>query len=96
MQIESIVCPEHIEEKIESKHRVTCNEARQVFFQRPRFRFAEKGYTEGNDLYIVFGQTFGGRYLTVFFIYRTYAVSHTGKGLQAPCPSRSGVILRKS
>jgi uncharacterized DUF497 family protein len=33
-------------------------------------RFAEKGYTEGNDVYAAFGQTFGGRYLAIFFVYK--------------------------
>jgi uncharacterized protein len=70
MQIESIVCPDHIEEKLESKHNVTCHEARQVLFNKPRFRFAEKGHTEGEDVYAAFEQTFGGRYLSVFFIYK--------------------------
>jgi uncharacterized DUF497 family protein len=30
----------------------------------------EKGYTEGEDVYAAFGQTFGGRYLSVFFVYK--------------------------
>ncbi len=30
----------------------------------------EKGYTEGNDVYVAFGQTFGGRYLAVYFVYK--------------------------
>jgi uncharacterized DUF497 family protein len=70
MQIDSIVCPEHIEEKLTSKHGVTCREARQVLLNEPRIRFAEKGHTEGDDVYAAFGQTFGGRYLAVFFIYK--------------------------
>ena len=70
MQIESIICPEHIEEKLESKHNVTCREARQLLFNEPRIRFAEKGHTEGQDVYVAFGQTLGGRYLSVFFIYK--------------------------
>ncbi len=44
MQIEFILCPEHIEDKIESKHGVTCREARQTLLNQPRIRFAEKGY----------------------------------------------------
>ena len=70
MQIEFIVCPEYIEEKLETKHNVTCREARHIFFNQPRFRFAEKGHTEGEDVYAAFGQTLGGRYLSVFFIYK--------------------------
>jgi len=70
MQIDYIVCPELIEVKLEVKHNVTVLEARQVLMSRPRFRFAEKGFTDGEDVYVAFGQTFGGRYLSVFFIYK--------------------------
>lgn len=70
MRIEFISCPEHIQEKIATKHGVTCLEARQVLLSRPRVRFAEQGYTEGEDVYAAFGQTSGGRYLAVFFIYK--------------------------
>jgi len=37
---------------------------------QPRIRFAEKGNTPGDDVYAAFGQTFGGRYLVVFFVYK--------------------------
>jgi len=73
MQIDYIVCPENIEGKLESKHHVTVQEARQVLLSKPRIRFAEKGYTEGEDVYGAFGQTFGGRYLAVFFVYKPTA-----------------------
>lgn len=70
MQINYIVCPKTIEDKLESKYHVTVREARQVLLSKPRIRFAEKGYTKGNDVYVAFGQTVGGRYLSVFFIYK--------------------------
>jgi uncharacterized DUF497 family protein len=70
MQIESILCPEHIEAKLEAKHGVTYREARQALLGRSRIRFAEKGRTEGEDVHACFGQTLGGRYLAVFFIYK--------------------------
>ena len=70
MHIESIVCSERIEEKLEVKHGVLLREVRQVFLNRPRIRFAEDGHTEGEDVYAAFGQTFGGRYLSIFFIYK--------------------------
>ena len=70
MQIENIVCSERTEAKLESKHHVTIREARQIFFSEPRIRFAEKGHTAGEDIYGAFGQTLGGRYLSVFFIYK--------------------------
>lgn len=70
MQIESILCAEHIEAKLEAKHGVTYREARQALLGRSRIRFAEKGRTEGADVYACFGQTLGDRYLAVFFIYK--------------------------
>ena len=70
MQIERIVCSKRTEAKLESKHHVTFREARQIFFSEPRIRFAEKRHTVGEDVYAAFGQTLGGRYLSVFFIYK--------------------------
>lgn len=70
MRIEAIICPEEIEVKIETKHDVRCRETRQVLMNSPRVRFAEKGHTPGHNVYAAFGQTFGGRYLSVFFIYK--------------------------
>ena len=55
MQIDYIVCPDYIENKLESKHHVTVREARQVLLSKPRIRFAEKGHIEGNNVYGGFG-----------------------------------------
>ena len=57
MHIAHIVCPEAIEEKLATKHGVAVREDRQVLLATPRIRFAEKGYTAGNDVYAAFGQT---------------------------------------
>jgi uncharacterized protein len=70
MHIDRVVCPETIEEKLEVKHHVTMREVRQVLDANPRIRFAEKGNVEGDDVYVAFGQTFGGRYLSIFFVYK--------------------------
>ena len=70
MRIDYVVCPANIADKIESKHDVTVREARQALLSNPRIRFAEKGYTEGDDVYVAFGRTFGGRYLAVFFVHK--------------------------
>lgn len=69
MQIDFIVCPDDIEEKLAKKHQVNLREVRQTLLNNPRIRFAEKGYTEGEDVYAAFGQTFGGRYLSIFFVF---------------------------
>ncbi len=70
MRIDCIVCPESIKDKLESKHNVTIREAREVLLHNPRIRFAEKGRKKGHDVYAAFGQTFAGRYLAVFFVYK--------------------------
>jgi len=70
IHIEHIVCPEAIEDKLATKHGVTVREARQVLLSRPRIRFAEKGNIPGDDVYAAFGQTYGGRYLAVFFVFK--------------------------
>jgi len=61
---------EEIVEKLERKHRVSVEEVTQVFLHRPRFFFKERGRVEGEHLYNALGRTDGGRYLSVFFIYK--------------------------
>ena len=75
MDIDYIVCPADIEDKLESKHHVTVAQARQVLLNNPRIRFGEKGHTPGQDVYAAFGQTFGGRYLAVFFVHKPDAAT---------------------
>ena len=58
----------NIIEKIWIKHHVEQSEAEEVFFNKPQIRFVESGYRSGEDVYLVAGQTDGGRYLVVFFI----------------------------
>ncbi|MEW5827398.1 MAG: BrnT family toxin [Chloroflexota bacterium] len=70
MRIDFIVCPDEILDKLSRKHNVTEHEARQVLLNMPRIRFAENGFVDGDDVYVAFGQTFGGRYLSVFFVYK--------------------------
>lgn len=70
MNIEYIVCPGAIQDKLETKHRVTVPEAREVLLSHPRIRFAEKGYVEGEDVYAAFGQTLSDRNVAVFFVYK--------------------------
>ncbi|MDH5683694.1 MAG: BrnT family toxin [candidate division WOR-3 bacterium] len=57
-------------EKLEQKHRVKQHEVREVLTSRPRFRFVEKGFQRGEDVYSALGRTASGRYLIVFFVYK--------------------------
>lgn len=70
MRIDFVICPASIEDKLISKHHATALEARQALLNSPSIRFAEQGYVEGEDVYAAFSQTLGGRYLSVFFVYK--------------------------
>ena len=59
-----------IVEKLEAKHHVSQDEVEEVFFNSPKYRFVESGYTAGEDVYSAAGQTDSGRYLIVFFIHK--------------------------
>jgi len=59
-----------IVEKLYSKHNVTTVEVREIFENRPRFRFVEKGHRPDENVYFASGQTDEGRYLIVFFVYK--------------------------
>ncbi len=71
MNIEAVFIPHDIEEKLWDKHRVAKEEVEQVFELQPRFRFTEKGHIHGEHLYRAIGKTGSGRYLVVFFIYKS-------------------------
>jgi hypothetical protein len=62
-------------EKLERKHNVRELEVQQIFANEPYFRFSERGRYEGEDVYVAFGQTDGGRYLVVFFIHKLTRVA---------------------
>lgn len=51
MNVESVIIPQNIEDKLETKHNVTRREVEQVFNSQPRFRFAEKGHVRGEHLF---------------------------------------------
>lgn len=57
--------------KIEVKHGVYQNEVREALFSTPRIRRIGKGKSQRNEhLYVAYGQTEDGRYLTIFFIHK--------------------------
>jgi len=70
MYIEDIIWLDPVIDKIESKHRVIPEEVEEVFYNGPRYRKAQKGKYEGEDLYYAYGQTDNGRYLVVVFVYK--------------------------
>lgn len=70
MHIDDFVWLTEIANKVATKHRVTPDEAEEIFFNSPRYRFVESGHRAGEDVYSAGGQTDAGRYLIVFFIYK--------------------------
>ena len=70
MYIDDFIWLPEISEKLAAKHRVLQDEAEEVFFNEPRYRFIEKGYRPGEDVYSASGRTDAGRYLIVFFIHK--------------------------
>ena len=70
MKITDIVWLGDIVEKLWVKHHVSVNEVVEVLEAKPQFRFVEKGYREGEDVYAALGKTLAGRYLIIFFVYK--------------------------
>ncbi len=70
MFIDDFIWLPDIIEKLLIKHHVTQNEVEEIFFNRPQFRFVEKGNRTGEDVYLVAGQSDAGQYLVVFFIHK--------------------------
>jgi uncharacterized DUF497 family protein len=71
MYIDGFIWLPDIVEKLAVKHHVMQDEVEEIFFSRPLFRFVEYGHSEGEDVYSAQGRTDAGRYLIVFFIYKT-------------------------
>jgi len=70
MRINGIIWLRDVIDKLVFKHRVDQEEVEEVFENRPRFRFLEKGERRGEDVYVALGQSNAGRYLAVMFIYK--------------------------
>lgn len=71
MKIEGIIWLDVLIEKLIRKHNVQQNEVREVLFNKPHFRFVEKGHRNGENVYTAMGQANSGRYRIVFFVYKT-------------------------
>ncbi|MGH9897987.1 MAG: BrnT family toxin [Pyrinomonadaceae bacterium] len=71
MHIDDFIWLPDVLDKLAIKHHVTQDEVEEIFFNRPKYRFIESGYRPGEDVYVASGQTYVGRYLNVFFIYKS-------------------------
>lgn len=70
MEIREFIFLDKIVEKLDRKHRVKPQEVEEIFIQSPKIRFVEKGYRKDENVYAALGQTYTGRYLIVFFVYK--------------------------
>jgi len=70
MKIEGFIWLRDIVDKLFQKHQVQQKEVEEVFANKPRFTFVERGKIKGENLYSARGQTNSGRYLSVLFIYK--------------------------
>ncbi len=68
MVIDDFIWLPDIVDKLLIKRRVSQDEAEEIFFNHPKFRFVESGTRADEDVYAALGRTDGGRYLVVFFI----------------------------
>jgi uncharacterized DUF497 family protein len=70
LKVTGFIWLDDIVEKMHRKHDVLPEEVREVFNNRPKFRFVEKGHRPGENVYFASGQTMSGRYLIIFFVYK--------------------------
>ena len=70
MKITGIIRLDDVVEKIESKHHVSDKEVEEALFNKPKIKKMESGYFRGEHVYRALGQSYSGRYLTVFFIHK--------------------------
>ncbi len=71
MRVVEIIWSPSIVDKLAWKHGVEPYEVEEVLFGRPVYRKVQRGHVPGEHLYAGLGQTGSGRYLIVFFIYKT-------------------------
>ncbi len=71
MYISDLIWLPDIVDKLAWKHEVHPEEVDEVLFGRPKYRKVQKGHIPGEDVYAAYGRTNGGRYLAVFFVYKS-------------------------
>ena len=68
MEILGCIWLDQFVDKIIQKHKVYPEEVEDMLSQNPQIRMAERGDVKGEDLYMAFGRSYAGRYLSVLFI----------------------------
>ena len=70
MKIENFIWLRDIIDKLTFKHQVDTSEVEEVFDNRPKIRFVQKGDCKGEDVYIALGRSEAGRYLAIIFVHK--------------------------
>lgn len=71
MFITEIIWLPNIVDKLAWKHHVHPKEVEEILFEPSSlYRKVESGHREGENVYSSMGQTEGGRYLIIFFVYK--------------------------
>jgi hypothetical protein len=71
MKVSGIIWRREVVDKLVWKHHVTTDEVEEALAAARRFRFIELGDVEGEDLYAALSRTAAGRYLIIYFVYKT-------------------------
>ena len=70
MKIEGFIWYRDIIDKLLWKHHITHKEVEELFANKPKFTFIEKGKIKNEHLYSAQGKTNAGRYMIALFIYK--------------------------
>jgi uncharacterized DUF497 family protein len=71
MKITGVIWLREVVDKLAWKHQVTTEEVEEALAAARRFRFIEAGDVAGEDLYATMSRTAAGRYLVIYFVYKT-------------------------
>lgn len=88
MVIKGIVWIDEFVEKLHWKHNVSQQEVREVFSNKPKFRFVEQGHRPNENVYFASGRTSGGRYLIIYFIHKVDKRALIVSGRDMTCSER--------
>ena len=70
MKIVGIIWLMEVVDKLIVKHQVDAYEVEELFGNKPKIRFMEKGQRNNEHVYLALGQSHAGRYLSVLFIHK--------------------------
>jgi uncharacterized DUF497 family protein len=68
LELYDVIWKDQFVDKLEVKYGVSVEEVEEVLFSKAHIRRVERGQVAGEDVYVAYGQTHAGRYLSIFFI----------------------------